>query len=229
MENLLHEYLERTFSAPVQALSDPCGIGPVVTISREFGCPSKLIAQILTDVLNKRAGKAPKWRTINKEVVEESARHLNLNSHDVQYLISSGNKGMIEDILSSFSQTYVSSVRLRKTLMTVIRNFARQGHVVIVGRGGAGILHGCPDTLHVRLMAPLSWRVEELSLRKHISKKEAIRLATEMDLKRSSLIEMMTGSKPDTTLFDVIYNCSTLSCEEVAGAIFGMLEARKMI
>ena len=67
----------------------------------------------LTDTLNKSSGKALKWRSINKEVVEESARRLDLNTTDVHYLISSGNKGVIEDILSSFSQTYVSSVRLR--------------------------------------------------------------------------------------------------------------------
>lgn len=229
MENLLHEYLERTFSESAHKLSDPCGAGPVVTISREFGCPSKLIAQMLTEALNKRYPKGSRWRTINKEVVEESAHRLDRNATDVHYLISAGNKGLVEDILSSFSQSYVSSVRLRKTLTTVIRMFAQQGHIVLVGRGGAGILQGCQNTLHIRLMAPLPWRIEELSARKQISRLEAQKLAVDMDQKRSSLLELMAGSRPQPTLFDVIYNCSTLSCSEVVMSVLGVMEARQMV
>lgn len=229
MDDLLLEYLKHTYSDTGFKHSEPCGQGPVITLSREFGCPSKLIAQMLTEVLNKRSAKTPRWRTISKEVVEESARRLDRNTNDVQYLMSSGNKGIIEDILSSFSLTYVSSVRLRKTITTVVRMFAQQGHIVLVGRGSVGILHGCPNTLHVRLMAPISWRVEEISTRNRITQLEATKMATEMDQKRASLIELMTGAKPDATLFDVIYNCSTLSNEEIVAAMVSMLVERKLI
>ena len=43
MENLLREYLEKAFTERTLPHNDPNG--PVVTISREFGCPSKLVAQ----------------------------------------------------------------------------------------------------------------------------------------------------------------------------------------
>ena len=99
MENLLREYMERAFSERgIEKNSVP---GPVVTISREFGCPSKLIAQHLTNELNKFHGaeKARKWRFINKEVVEATARSLELNPTEVNYLLSSGGKGLVEDVL----------------------------------------------------------------------------------------------------------------------------------
>ncbi len=75
MENLLREYMDRAFAG--RGATTPSGPGPVVTISREFGCPSKLIAQQLTGKLNRRTvnGEPGIWRFINKEVVGASPQH----------------------------------------------------------------------------------------------------------------------------------------------------------
>ena len=49
--------------------------GPVVTISREVGCPAKTIASQLTDRLNKMKkvkAKDHPWRWISKEILQKS-------------------------------------------------------------------------------------------------------------------------------------------------------------
>jgi cytidylate kinase len=229
MENLLREYMDRAFSE--RGVDKPTVPGPVITISREFGCPSKLIAQQLTMALNKRSEKEKprKWHFISKEVVEAIARRLDLNSTEVNYLLSSGGKGIIEDVLASFTTSYVSSHRMRKTVTTVVRSIAEQGYVVIVGRGGAGILQNYPNTIHIRLQAPREWRIEAVCKSQNLSRSESSKFIDEMDKKRTAFIEMMTGGKFNPYLFDITFNCSSLSNDAIVGTILGLMETKKMI
>jgi hypothetical protein len=229
MENLLREYMDRAFSE--RGIEKQAGPLPVVTISREYGCPSKLIAHQLTDELNKIAGmeKQRKWRFINKEVVEAIARRLELNPTEVNYLLSSGGKGLIEDVLASFSPNYVSTHRMRKTITSVVHSIAEQGYVVIVGRGGVGILQHAPGTIHIRLQAPREWRADEISRSHRLTRQEAVRLVDDMDKKRISLIELMTGGKFHPCLFDLSFNCQTLGNEEIVHTILGLMETKHMI
>ena len=229
MENLLREYLEK--SLPESEKTTPCGTGPVVTISREFGCPSKLIGQQLTELLNKKSDwdKTPRWRFISKEIVVAAARELELKLTDMNYFLSSGGKGMMEDVLQSFSQPYVNKHRIRKTIGNVVTTMARKGYAVIVGRGGVGVLHGCPNAIHIRLQASLEWRIREVSRLRGITEKEARKLAHETDEKRTTLIELMLKEKFSPCLFDLTFNCATLQKEEIIYSIIRLMEAKKMI
>jgi cytidylate kinase len=229
MENLLREYLEK--SLPETGKTMPCGAGPVVTISREFGCPSKLIGQQLTELLNRKSerDKTPRWRFISKEIVVNAAKELELKLTDMNYFLSSGGRGMMEDVLQSFSQPYVNKHRIRKTITSVITSMAQKGFAVIVGRGGVGVLHGCPNAIHIRLQAPLEWRVAEVVRIRGITEKAAKTMATETDEKRNALIELMLKAKCTPYLFDLTFNCSTLKQEEIIYTIIRLMEARKMI
>jgi cytidylate kinase len=229
MENILKIYFEKQYLE--QESLKPYGPRPVVTISREFGCPSKPIAQMLTDSLNKRITKLsdPKWKFISKEVVEESARKLDIKTGEMNYLISSGEKGIVEDLLTSFSPNYVSSRKVKKILNDVIRTLALQGHMVFVGRGSVAILQRYPNTLHVRLQAPLEWRVREICASRGLNKAEALKMTNETDKKRTALMELLLGRKFDQTLFDIVFNCNTFSKEDIVQSILRIMEVRKMI
>lgn len=229
MENILKIYFEKRYLE--QESMKPCGPGPIVTISREFGCPSKPIAQMLTNALNKRVIKpaSPRWKYISKEVVEEAARKLDIKTVEMNYLISSGEKGLVEDLLTSFSPLYVSSRKIKKILNDVIRTLALQGHLVFVGRGSVAILQGCPHVLHIRLQAPIDWRVQEMCASRGIKESEALKLMNETDKKRTALIELLLGRKFEQNLFDVVFNCNTFSKEDIVQSILRIMQVRKMI
>ena len=229
MENLLLKYMSKGMGEG-EAMQ-PCGSAPVVTISREFGCPSKLIAYMLSEALNKRnvSGTTAKWHFLNKELLEESAKELELKPVDLNYLLSSIEKGLFEDILASFSQTYVNNFKIRKTLFKITRSIAQKGNVILVGRGGAVVLKGCPNSLHIRLQAPLGWRIQSVAQLKSISQQEALNLIVETDKKRKALFELLLGEKFDTTLFDLIFNCERFSKEEIVASIIRIMELKKMI
>ena len=69
--------------------NDPTKKSPVITIAREFSCPAKKVATRLTTRLNSmkdsKVKKIP-WRWINKEILSESARELNLDPSDIDYV-----------------------------------------------------------------------------------------------------------------------------------------------
>lgn len=229
MENIMKLYFEKRYLE--QESMKPCGPGPIVTISREFGCPSKAIAQMLTEALNKRSTKpaTPNWKYISKEVVEEAARKLDIKTIEMNYLISSGEKGLVEDLLTSFSPNYVSSRKIKKILNDVIRTLALQGHIVIAGRGSAAILQGCPQALHVRLQAPLEWRVREIITSRGLNEAEALKMTNETDQKRIALIELLLGRKFDQNLFDIVFNCTTFTKEEIVQSILRIMEVRNLV
>jgi len=229
MENLLLKYMGQglTRDLPQAAVAAK----PIVTISREFGCPSKLIAQMLTDAINSRQGEGSgkKWKFINKEILESAARELQINPADVKYLFNVGEKGLLEDFLVSFSSMYVSNIKVKHTLIKVVNTIALSGNVVLVGRGSAAILQGIPCSLHVRLQAPAEWRKGAVCSSFNVNAEEASRMMESTDKKRNALFELILGKKIDPSIFDVVFNCSTMSKQQIIHGILGIMEARKML
>ena len=229
MENLLLKYMQDRFSDPHNIPAKASY--PFLTVSREFGCPSKLISQKLVESLNQKPGKdsVDKWQYINKEIVEESARKLETNPSKIKYFFDAKHKGFLDDVLSSFSSAYTSSTRVKKTIPEVISSFTRRGHIILVGRGGVAITHGFPNSLHIRLQAPMEWRVQEISSNRNITQNQAARMIAETDQKRIALIEMLLCRKFDNSLFDLIINCKTFSHAEIIRTIMDVMESRGMI
>jgi cytidylate kinase len=226
-ENLLRDYFERKFQqSPSGALLHR---GPVITLSREFGCPSKSIGQQLTEALNHQSGKKPVWKFINKEIIQRAAQELHINQVDMYYLMNHADKGLLEDILISFTKSYASNLRIKKTILNVVEGLTAEGHVVIAGRGSAVLLFNRPDTLHVRLQAPFEWRVENVMNRHNLSQSDAGKLILETDRKRVSLFELFHNKKFSLSVFDVIYNCATLSDEDIVNSIISLMKARRFI
>lgn len=66
MDNFLEEYLKQKYRKSMPAASSEPG--PVVTISREFGCEAKALTRFLIDQLNqyhRGIGETDKWELIS--------------------------------------------------------------------------------------------------------------------------------------------------------------------
>jgi len=228
MDNLLLKYMESRFQE-----QNPKETGkplPFVTISRELGCPSKLIARMLTEELNRKAGnEKSRWQYINKEIVIQAARELEVEPGKIEHLFRMDQTGILDDLLSSFSSNYKSTQKIRKTIRDVIQTFTKKGYVIFVGRGSVAITHDMPNSLHIRLQAPLDWRVRCVSELKRIPVSDAWRVVVETDKKRTAMIESFLGHKLEPELFDAIFNCKTLSNPDIVSTIIKMMETLKMI
>jgi len=205
--------------------------GPVITISRETGCPAERIAKQLALSLNKRKeSKSPHWKCVSKEILKESAKELELNPSQIKYVFDFEQRGAWDDIMSSFSTKYYKSDRkIRKTIAEVIRTIAEQGNVIIIGRGSVAITRDMPNAFHVNLEAPLDWRTEMIAIKYNMKPDEARQFAIETDKNRMKFRESFYGRSTDYTRFDVTYNCMTFTDDEIIKSITSLLLIRGMI
>jgi cytidylate kinase len=208
--------------------------GPVITISRLYGCPAKKITQKLIAELGEKMAvkgfKRIQWKMITKEIMSESARELDVDPSKIKYVFDYEQKGLIDDIFSAhLSKYYKSDRRIRNTVGRVIRNIACEGHAVIVGRGGVAITRDIPQSLHINLEAPLEWRVLRVSEKHELSLADAEKFANDIDKKRKQFREYFEGKNTDYTQFDLTFNCMTLSIDEIVRIIVKAVEIRNLL
>jgi cytidylate kinase len=226
----LSNYLKDRYQETQSAQAFP---GPVVTIAREVGCPSKGLATFLIEKLNSSNYKFSKkipWKWISKEIMEESAKDLGVDLAEIQYVFDYKTHGILEDLLLSHSKKFYKSDRkIRGTVAKVIRNFAYEGNAVIVGRGGIAITRDIPKSLHIKLEAPLEWRALRTSEKHNITLDQAKKYCLEIDKKREEFRDYFQGKGNDYTRFDMIFNCMTIDPKEISEIIFETLKIRKII
>lgn len=207
--------------------------GPVLTFSREVGCPAKKIAADLTGKLNslkKVHAKDHPWRWIDKEIMMESARELKVDSSQIQHVFDYKSRGILEDLLLAQSKDYYKSdMKIRTTIAKVIRKFANEGNAIIVGRGGVAITRDIPKSLHIYLEAPLEWRALRVAEKHNWSIDQARNYAQSIDKKRSTFRDFFQGKGNDYTRFDIKLNCMTLEMDQIIDIIVGAMRTRSMV
>ncbi len=234
MENILLRYMVERFNLEQDEKKKVVQL-PFITISREFGCPAKDVATMIIERLNTEYEKTKNfipWTTISKEVLMAASEELHIDQSKIKRVFNDEKRGVIDEILNAFSEKYYYSDRkILKTIDKVILDFAHKGNVVIVGRGGMAVTRELPLGLHVRLFAPISWRIQQL-MDAGICKtmEEARKVSEQIDFKRNELLK----SKSKTSYsykddFDVYYNCKYLSVEEITTSVINLLRIKKFI
>ncbi len=201
--------------------------GPVITISRQLGCPAKYIAKELVGLINEKT--KGKWTFVSKEILQESASKLGIPASELRYFFKYNEQGIIDGILTTISKFYVSDMKIYKAVEIAIRSIGQKGKVVIVGRGGAAICRDLKNTLHIRLNAPTDWRLRKVMETHNIEKKQALNFMNEYDGKRTHFMMQFAKNIEQESLFDVTYNCASLKKKLIAQSIFAILKNKKMI
>ena len=99
-----------------------------------------------------------------------------------------------------------------------------QGNVVIVGRGGQAILHDKPGVFHVRIEAPLEFRVKWITEHQHLGLKEAQQYITERDKASAEYLQRFYGMNwSDPALYHVVINASKWDPDRAAQCIVSAL------
>lgn len=228
MANILLEYMAERFSQSTSNEDNNHSKLPFITISREHGCPAEEIAKLLETKLNHhlKTDNSKKWKIISKEIMEQAAHELNVDTSRIKKVVSEEKRGAIDEILNSFSEKYYKSDRkIVNTIASTIIDFARLGNVIIIGRNGAGITNELPNGLHVRLLAPLEWRIKKLLENGFYNNEEEARFhAEDIDYNRNLYLKSKIVNEP---VFGIYYNTQIFNAEEIANSIIFHLELIK--
>ena len=228
MDNLLLNYFQNRMdreAANIQQL----GIGgPVITLSREYGCPGKKIATMLADRI--LAEKNVEWTMISKEVLETLAEELNLNPSVVEDLANFEDRRITDYIALLLSKDYYpGEQKIKNTLSDIILSFATKGNTIIVGRAGFNICNQIEKSFHIRLVAPIEWRIDYMSKKRNISYPDAMKLVEEMSRKREQFLKFFMDNQKYDISFDSTYDCSQITDNEIVTKVMSDLERKEII
>jgi cytidylate kinase len=220
MGNLLLKYLNNRLTEEALAKDHKKQTSnPLITISREVGCNGVKLANLIADKLNSK-NPPIQWKVISKEVFFESAKELKMNPEQVMKTLNQREKFTFEEIIKAFNdKRYKSEQTIAKTTREVIYHFAANGYCIIVGRAGNIIAKDIKTALHIRLIAPLEYRIKTIMDNNQLSREKAIEFIHEFDEERAAFRETIFGDKVQEEMFDLILNRNSFSNEAMVEMI----------
>ncbi|HNZ42341.1 MAG TPA: cytidylate kinase family protein [Bacteroidales bacterium] len=234
MGNILLQYMVNRFNAGAEGIKPPVANLPFITLSREYGCPAQDVAVMLVDRLNNANEKTknlPPWTKLSKEILLAASQELHVDPSRIYKIFNDEKRGAIDEILNAFSEKYYySDLKILKTLDKIILDFATRGNVVIIGRGGMAVTRHLSAGVHVRLFAPIEWRVKKLIESGACTTIEAAKkLSNQIDFKRNVLLKSKSKSDNYEDDFDVFYNCKYLGAEDISESIIQLMKLKKLL
>ncbi|MBK7626185.1 MAG: cytidylate kinase-like family protein [Bacteroidales bacterium] len=201
--------------------------GPVITISRLTGCDARQVAALLVDDLNHKYG-TNKWKWVDKDIIYAIAKELNTDTQRVENFYKGIELSNLSEMIMAFSGGFVSDLRIKKAIKDVVLSMCKEGYIILVGRGGVSIAHEMTDALHIRLIAPFYWRVENVMKKKQMEIETAEEYVVDTDEKRHNMILNFLDKKPLNLdyLFDATINRSSFTIKEISELVQIMYEKK---
>jgi len=200
---------------------------PLVTVSRETGAGGNTFGEALCGWLeeNQPKGRGP-WVLVDRELVdkilEDDALPDRLASWSPEDHLA-GVSFVIEELLGLHRATWKP---MQETTETILR-LGEMGNVVLVGRGANVILGHLPQAFHVRLVASLESRVENVAAARELSKKAACAWVEAEDKARRRFIRRyFQVDVADPLLYNLVVNVDRVPIEEAARVVGEAVLAR---
>lgn len=229
MGNSLMIYLNKRLQEGNALKGNLSTAGPVITISREVGCSGLKLARILSDRLNTRKLSSD-WKVLSKEIFHESAKELNMEPERVRKIFKQSDKYIFDEIIKAFKyKNYKSERKIVKTVTDVILSFAVDGFSIIVGRAGHIIAKDIQNALHIRLVAPLEYRINSIMENNQLNRNEAIAFIMRVEKERITFRKAINKGDLNDEPFDIWINRASFSDDEIIDIIENTIDKKRIL
>ncbi len=202
---------------------------PFVTISRQAGTGGHAIGRFILQKLALSADPDLNkgWDLFDQKLCALIAQDKSLEA-DFDTLVEDkyqrdGLQQMVYEMFVGAPQQY----KIQKKIADVIRLLARLGKVVIIGRGSSVITRNMPTGIHVRLIAPMPMRIQNVMDEYKLSEKHAVRRLREIERDRSRFIRNFYHHDiNDPTLYDITWNLGHVRTTEIVDTMCEMIRLR---
>jgi cytidylate kinase len=158
----------------------------VITISREFGCNARGIAQRLANELG--------FAYYDKDLIDLTAQKIGIAREAVAAQDEiAGNKSKFLSSFAYGSSTSFYSEKAISAQAEVIREAANKEDCILFGRCADYILREYPNCLHIFLYAPLEDKIKHISEVYELDVKSAESMIKKVDRQRHNYYKYVTG------------------------------------
>jgi cytidylate kinase len=202
-----------------------------ITISRQAGAGATTLAGLLVGRLSQMNPAQP-WKAYDHELVDMTAHDFHLSGRMVEEVVDSAGGSWLEELFQGMSgkqEEYPSEVKVYHRVARTIRALAARGRAVLIGRGGVYITRDVPDGVHVRLVAPLHWRIERMAEMLKVSKEDAAAKVEEIDRRRRTFYQKYwywQGDLFSPELFTVTINMAAMDEAQAVECVMALAEGR---
>ena len=199
-----------------------------ITISREYGCAGFRIGDRLAGVLNSRQNEGlPPWTVYDHKVVDLVCQNHKLNRVLVESL-DNQSKHVFGDYIKGIFTGEPSSIQVFKKCAETIFQLAIKGNVIIIGRASSLITGKLTGGLHVRIVAPLEWRIKQVTAYENIDNpKKARSYVIQNDRERGNFAKKFLGrSLKKPVNYDMILNQQKIGLDGIVNLILDAMRLR---
>ncbi len=192
-------------------------IFPCITISRQTGSGSYEVSEKLINILQSKS-KNPEipWTYFNKELITKVVEEFKLPKVFTSYL-AEDKYSHISDAVNELLGVKPAELTIVHKSTEIILQLARYGKTIIVGRGSNVITDKLPNSFHIRLVAPIDYRLKHVQEVFKYSKSEAMEYIKREDANRHKYLKSHFFREPeDPTLYHLTINTGKLAYQECA-------------
>jgi len=202
-------------------------VNPFLTISRESGAGGVTLASNLAEYLNENDPGENPWAVWDRELAQRVSQESNISQTLVETL-EDKSQNWLSELLGGFnpsnSPESASEFRVFWKTAAAIRAIAQVGRSIIVGRGGAFVTSKMPKGVHIRLVAPIEFRIQNFASIFNISLIEAEKQVKELDHNRQAFYKRYWPNRPLTPqAFTATYNTAVINENELVRSVAALL------
>lgn len=201
--------------------ADPTSNWPLsITLSRQSGSGAHVVANKLAGYFQRREPDTNRpWLVFDRNLVEKVLEDHHLPTRFARFMPEDRTSEIGEMLDELLGHHPPASELVRQTAETIIA-LARQGHVILIGRGANLITSKLTNVLHVRLVASLEKRIAHVQQTHGLGPKAALQLIQREDRGRQRYLRKYFGRDPeDPRLYHLIINTDLVSYDQAAQMI----------
>jgi len=190
----------------------------VITISRQFGAGGRTLGKMIADALGYRFldDLIIQELAVKAQVTTDSIKSMERTAGSVISKIISGmlSRNYMERIIGA-GKGYINEEIYVELLRDVITAFAKEGDIVLLGRGGQYILKDSQDAFHILLIADMKHRIEFMQRYYNMSDDKARKAVDQGQIRRHNLYKKLHHSNyNDPDFYHIVLNMSKLPLEK---------------
>jgi cytidylate kinase len=196
----------------------PAPLRPCITISRSYGSGGGAIARRLAAQLG--------YQVFDREIVEVICQEGRFRTAILESFDERDRSSLEVWVDGLLHGSLVDRGDYFRTLVGVLGAIAMHGHAIIIGRGANFVLDPGRG-LNVRIVAPLSMRVETISKMRNMTYADAEKLVHQTDHERAAFIlHHFHRDVEDPMAYDMILNTAGIGIESAIVLVERMLREK---